>query len=238
MTRKIFFSRKHISTAAAIAGMVLILSEIIMPNTSKAEKESNHTSHKEITNKSIAHIIRRLIDLPQEVAAGGSRGKIEDQSLCLMTPTIEKNQNIMAAYAITSKPSIVTNLPLNEITIKNTNGKILKKYQASSKKHVLTPISWPLNPIKEDEDFILEIRGINTSAGEKIIITLTGIDNEIKYKNETTQAKFNSAITTTKERLEMLKASDPELALQMLFNSKDEKLNALKSELKNLCGNQ
>lgn len=227
-------SLKHLLARIVIALVCPILNQIILPEASNAENINRPTA----TDQSLAQIIRRLIDLPQTVAAGGSRSKTNQKNLCLMTPIVEQDNKRMKAYALTSKPVIAANQPLNEMVIKDIQGTILKKLVASSKENVSTPILWPISPIKAGEIFIIELRGINYPAGEKAIIMLTGLNDEEKIKNDTIQSSFNSPELSTERRLNILKTTNRRLAMQMLFNSKDENLNSLREILISSCTNK
>lgn len=211
----------------------------------KAEESNQLPVIERSKEKSLAQIIRRLIDLPQLVAAGGSRGKGSLQKrICLISPLINSAKELPVAYTIVSKPVIATRTPLNEIIIREAQGKqrVILRKTASITEALKTPIYWPLEKFSENSAYILEIRPLGAARAQRVQILWKGAENNvIKASERVIQTLYNNQ-DDAMNILENISRKSPELAIELAFNKKIEQIPEIK-ELrmrlkKDSCQNQ
>jgi len=239
MINKRFKKVNHFNLLRALV-FVMLATEIITFSSIKATEDNSDSKPQATSKESFAQIIRRLIDLPQQVSAGGSRSNGASQPLCIITPTVERKDSILEATVVVKKPTIVTNTPLNEIRIKKANNesRILFQDLASSTNPVTTPIHWPLEPIKPNETYILELRSAYSNASETTRIILKPADAATLNKNKSTQRRYRDKDQSLAERIKTLQESEPRLAIELIAENKNlltEQNQALIKILLNAC---
>lgn len=219
-------------------GISIILCGTLIIQTTKAEEENNPLESRKITNMSLAQIVRRLVGLPQEVSAGGSRSGFRTKSkICLINPAIKISNSQNIATTSMNKPIIITSSKLNELKIREATGQktILFRASSSSTEAVETPIKWPIKPIRPNEKYILEFRDINSPASEIVEVLLVSQDQRTMADSQKLIREFNSKETATARKLHILKESSPEIAINLIFSLNSKNNQQLKEELAKGC---
>lgn len=187
--------------------------------------------------KSLAQIIRQIIDLPQIVAAGGSRG-IENtkESVCLISPVIDTLADPQTSLAVVPKPVIATKTPLNEIIIREAQGekKVILKKTASTMQAVKTPIYWPLNSFPENKEYILELRPRGAARAQSIQILLKSSERNVMEANEESIQALHNNRHNAREILKNIAISSPKLAIEIAFDKRIEHIPEIKELRKKL----
>lgn len=218
----------------ALVGLLvtsLIVNLTIESQKVKAEVQNELSALESVRKRSIAQIIRQIVDLPQRVAAAGSRGIDKNRKdICLISPLISASMERITAYTTVQKPVIVTNTPLNEIIIKEADGiqKIILKKTASTLKPIKTPIYWPLESFPMGNKYILELRPRGAARAERIQILWMSSDDDIIKASEQAVETIYSSKEDSIEVLERLSSDSPELAIELIFNKKTEHLAGMK----------
>ena len=220
--------------------LIIVMSNaenISMP--AKAEAIRNKTLQENTQNRSesIAQIVRRIIDLPQIVAAGGSRSEANrNYGVCLIAPPVEENSKPAKAITTIPRPIIVTSSTLSQIRIWNAKRSIvLYEESASLTNNIQTPIPWPLKDIQPGEQFILELRKSGAPRTERAKVILEGshtIATQQLFKKRSNQTK----VLELEDAISKMQALDPKLILNLIFtinNSESKALLALRNNIKN-----
>ena len=154
LLKKSGLSRKNISIAIAAAGVIIFGPSIFKPRL-------------------IGNIAS--VPLSQTQITKNTRGIVKEtsQNLCLFTPTFlfDKSTSSQISRISINKPLIFSPDPLNQISIKK-DGNILWSRNASFDQKINEPIPWPINPIKPNEEYVLNIRPAGALVGESANIIL------------------------------------------------------------------
>jgi len=140
---------------------------------------------------------------------------------CLLTPSfsIDNQSSIPIAQTALDQPLIFSPDPLNELTI-SKNGQILWSKNGTLEKRIEGPISWPLEPIKSNEQYLLTIRPKGTSMGESAKVIVRGnADDSFQKLDDIVISLGDNKSQWIKAINQQLK-KDKNIALTLLFSDK------------------
>lgn len=226
--------RMRLHKTELITGALLIIIGALSAQSSALAQESSSSEFSNITDKSLAQIIRSLIGLPQNVAAAGSRSALHTKSyVCLINPVLKKKGQKNIATTSIANPIIITGSLLNELKIREADGnkKILFQALSSSTEAVKTPLKWPIKPIGPNEKYILEFRNIHSPASEKVEVLLISEEPKQMKATQNLIEEFNSLQTSTFRKKEIFKGSSPEVKMNILFSLNSTNKQHLTNEL-------
>ncbi len=220
----------HRQTAAWFTAMAMILSGTSALRAAGKDRAKSTSSFPEEENPSLVQAIRRLLDLPQTVAVGGSRSSSRS-SICLITPVVDQESYPPTAIAVVPEPVIVTAKPLNELTIKQTTGdkKIIYRQIASSKQAIQTPLTWPLEPIKAGEIFTLELRPLGAPAGNRATIIIQGAEQENLERNKSIIETINRNPEELAKTIQTTSKTKAKFSINLLYSKSDQHEDRLKA---------
>ena len=147
---------------------------------------------------------------------------------CLLTPSflIDNQSSIPIAQTAVDRPLIFSPDPLNELTI-SKNGQILWSKNGTLEKRIEGPISWPLEPIKSNEQYLLTIRPKGTSMGESAKVVVRGnADDSFQKLDDIVISLGDNKSQWIKAINQQLK-KDKNIALTLLFSDKAPKSKIL-----------
>ena len=127
----------------------------------------------ESSQKTLVQLIRELIGIDRDIAAGGSRSP-DDPSICLISPRAEVNsEGKVSAVVPVPMPTLLTAGPLSEVRIYR-EGLAVWREVASTTTTIEGPLYWPVEPIKPNERLTVWLRPRGASGGDFAKITLIG----------------------------------------------------------------
>ena len=127
----------------------------------------------ESSQKTLVQLIRELIGIDRDIAAGGSRSP-DDPSICLISPRAEVNsEGKVSAVVPVPMPTLLTAGPLSEVRIYR-EGLAVWREVASTTTAIEGPLYWPVEPVKPNERLTVWLRPRGASGGDFAKITLIG----------------------------------------------------------------
>ena len=127
----------------------------------------------ESSQKTLVQLIRELIGIDRDIAAGGSRSP-DDPSICLISPRTEVNsEGEVSAVVPVPMPTLLTAGPLSEVRIYREGLAVWRKV-ASTTTAIEGPLYWPVEPVKPNERLTVWLRPRGASGGDFAKITLIG----------------------------------------------------------------
>jgi hypothetical protein len=138
------------------------------------------------------------------LAPGGSRGpgQGQDGSICLITPQ-PKRQDQATALVTMPSPTLVSQQPLAEWRLEDSQGRKLAGALARSDRPIEGPIAWPLPPLQPDQTVILRLRSMQASGSDDVEI-------QLQAASASEQAQALQRLDDRRDRLELV----PELLRQ------------------------
>ena len=127
----------------------------------------------ESSQKTLVQLIRELIGIDRDIAAGGSRSP-DAPSICLISPRAEVNsEGEVSAVVPVPMPTLLTAGPLSEVRIYR-EGLLVWSKNVSLTTAIEGPLYWPVEPVKPNERLTVWLRPRGASGGDFAKITLIG----------------------------------------------------------------
>lgn len=149
------------------------------------------------------------------LAPGGSRapGQEQEGSICLITPQ-PKLQDPATALVTMPSPTLVSQQPLAEWRLEDSQGRKLAGALARSDRPIEGPIAWPLPPLQPDQTVILRLRSMQASGSDDVEIRL-------QAASASEQAQALQRLDDRRDRLELvqelLRQGRTPQALELVF---------------------
>lgn len=149
------------------------------------------------------------------LAPGGSRGpgQGQDGSICLITPQ-PKRQDPATALVTMPSPTLVSQQPLAEWRLEDSQGRKLAGALARSDRPIEGPIAWPLPPLQPGQTVTLRLRSMQASGSDDVEIRL-------QAASASEQAQGLKMIGNPRDRLEivqtLLQQGKTSEALELVF---------------------